>query len=62
MFFFFFCEIMPVDSADTLRVKDFVEIALSHSVSKKNTLLSLRQRFKMAAKSGVKMIFGKSHQ
>ena len=31
---FFFCKIMPVDSADTLWVKNFVEIALSRSVSR----------------------------
>ena len=45
-----FCEIMPVDSADTLRVKIFVEIALSRSVSEINAFLRFMQKFKMAAK------------
>ena len=31
-----FCEMLPVDSADTLGVKNFVEIALSRSVSEIN--------------------------
>ena len=31
-----FCEMSPVDSADTLGVKNFVEIALSRSVSEIN--------------------------
>ena len=57
-----FCEKSPADSANTLRVKNFVEIALSHSVSNINTFLHLRQKFKMAAKSGGKTIFGKSYQ
>ena len=43
----------PVDSVDTLRVKNFVEITLSRSVSKINTFfLPFTQKFKMAAKSG----------
>ena len=53
---------LPVDSADTLRVKNFVEIALSRSVSKTNWFLHLTQKFKMAAKIGGKMIFAKSYQ
>ena len=44
-----FCEKLLVDSADTLRVKNFVEIALSHSVSDINAFLHLTQKFKMAA-------------
>ena len=51
-----------LDSADTLWVKNFVEIALSHSVSEINPYLRLMQKFKMATKSGGKMIFGKSRQ
>ena len=58
----FFCEIMPVDSVDTLWVKNFVEIALSRSVSEINMLLHFTQKFKMAAKSGGKTIFEKSRQ
>ena len=53
---------MPVDSADTLWVKNFVEIALSRSVSEINMFLHFTQKFKMAAKSGGKMIFEKSRQ
>ena len=54
--------IMPVDSADILRVKNFVEIALSCTVSEINTFLHLMQKFKMAAKSGGKAIFVKGRQ
>ena len=53
------CEKLPVDPADTLWVKNFDEIALSRSVSEINTFLRLRQKFKMAAKSGGKTILGK---
>ena len=59
---FFFCEIMPVDSADTVRVKNFVEIAQFRSVSEINTFLHFTQKFKTAAKSGGKTIFEKSRQ
>ena len=52
-----FCEKSPVDSADTLGVKNFVEIALSRSVSEISAYLCLTQKFKMAAKSGGKMFF-----
>ena len=52
----------PVDSADTLWIKNFVEIALSHSISKINTFFCFTQKFKMAAKSGGKTIFAKTHQ
>ena len=54
-----FCEKSPVDSADTLRVKNFIKIALSRSVSKINAFLCLTQKFKMAAKSGGKTFFAK---
>ena len=40
----FFCKIMPLDSADTLWVKNFVEIALSRSVSEINTFLHFTQK------------------
>ena len=41
-----FCEEkFPVDSADTLRIKNFVKIALSHSVSEINAFLRLTQKF-----------------
>ena len=51
-----FGEKSPVDSADAVWVKTFVE---SRSVSKTNIFLHLTQKFKMAAKSGGKTIFGK---
>ena len=54
---FFFCEIMPVDSADTLGVKHFVGNALSRLI---NTFSYFTQKFKMAAKSGGKTMFEKS--
>ena len=54
-----FCEIMPVDSADTLRVKNFVEIAPSHFISKINTFLHFTQKFKMAPKSDGKQFLSK---
>ena len=37
-------------------VKNFIENALSRSVSKINAILCFTQKFKMAAKSGGKMI------
>ena len=57
-----FYEKSPADSADTIGVKNFVEITLSRSVSEINVFLCLTQKFKMAAKSGRKTIFGKSRQ
>ena len=50
-----------VDSADILRVKNLVEIALSRTVSEINAFLRFTKKFKMA-KHGGKTIFGKSHQ
>ena len=44
-----FCEMSPVDTADTLGVKNFVKFALSHSVSEINVFVRFTQRFKMAA-------------
>ena len=52
----------PVDSGDTLAIKNFNEIALSHIVSEINAFLHFTQKFKMATKNGGKMIFGKIHQ
>ena len=49
-----------IDSADTLWAKNFVEIALSRSVSEINTFLHFTQKFKMAAKSGGKTLFCKT--
>ena len=50
---------MPVDSADILRIKNFIEIALSHTVSE---IMYFMQKFKMATKNGGKMIFGNTCQ
>ena len=47
-----FLEKLPVDSAYTLQVKNFIEIALSRTVCKTNALLGFTQKFKMAAKNG----------
>ena len=52
----------PVDSPDTLQIKTFAEITLSRTVYEINGFLYLTQKFKMAAKSGRKVIFGKSRQ
>ena len=52
----------PVDSADTLGVKNFVEIAMSHSISEINGFLRFTQKFKMAAERVRKTIFTKSRQ
>ena len=57
-----FWEKLAVDSAATLLVKNFAEIALSRSVIKTNMFLRLTQKFKMAAKNSGKMIFAKSYQ
>ena len=57
-----FCEKLPVDSAATLWIKNFVQIALSRSVSEINVFLRLTQKFKMAAKSGGKTFFEMSRQ
>ena len=57
-----FCKMSPVHSADTLWVQNFVEIALSHTISGMNVLLRFTQKFKMAAKSGEKRVLRKSRQ
>ena len=58
----YFWEKSPVDSADTLGVKTFDEIVLSRTVSEINAFMCFTQKFKMAAKNGGKMIYGKCHQ
>ena len=50
----------PVDSAYAPWAKNFVEIVRSHTVSEINVLWCFRQKFKMVAKYGRKMIFAKS--
>ena len=54
-----FCKKSCSSPADTLWVKNFVKIALSHSVSKINTFLHLTQEFKMAAKKWLENNFCK---
>ena len=48
----------PVDSADTLWVKNYVKITLSHSVSEINTFFA----FYAEIQNGRQTIFGKSRQ
>ena len=55
-------QLRGLDSADTLCDKNFVEIALSCTVTEINASLRLTQKFKMAAESGGKTIFAKSRQ
>ena len=45
-----------------LGVKNFDQIAISHTVSQINAFLHFTQKFKMAAKNGRKTIFGKTCQ
>ena len=54
-----FCKMSPIDTADILHVKNFIEITPSHSVSDINRFLRLTQKFNMASKSGRKTIFRK---
>ena len=54
-----FCKTWPVDSADTLWVKHFVEIALFHSVSEINTFLHFRRNSRWLPKVVGKRFFGK---
>ena len=51
---------LPVASAYTLWVENFVEIAPSRTIFEINALLCFTQKFKIAAKSGRKAIFDKS--
>ena len=53
---------LPVDSAHTLGIKKFVEIALACSISKINVFLNFTQKFKMAPKSSGKTIVAKTCQ
>ena len=52
----------PVNSGDALAIKNFDQIAVSHTVSQINEFLRFMQKFKMAAKNGRKTIFGKTRQ
>ena len=54
-----FSEKSPVHSANTLQFKNFIEIALSHTVIKINTFFHYTQTFNMAIKNIGKTILGK---
>ena len=49
----------PQKSVDTPGVKNFIEIALSHTASEISAFLRFKQKFKMATKNGRKTILGK---
>ena len=59
---YIFWEKSPVESADTLRVKNFAEITLSRTISEINAFLCFMLNFKMAAKSGRKTFFEKNRK
>ena len=54
-----FWQYIADDSVCTLWVKNFVKMAVSHTVSKINAFLHFTQKFSMAVKNGGKIIFGK---
>ena len=53
---------LPGDISNTLGVNNFVEIALSHTVSKINVFLRFTQKFKMATKNCGKTKFEENYQ
>ena len=57
-----FGENLPVDSEDTLRVKNLIKIALACTVSEMNAFWRFMQKFKLAAKSGWETILAKTCQ
>ena len=57
-----FWEMSPVKSIYTLWIKNLVEIAVSSSIIEINGFLRFTQKFKMAAKTGEKTIFGENCQ
>ena len=58
----YFCEMLTVNSPDTLRVKNFIKIARSRTVAKINEFLCFTLNFKIAVKNGRKAIFVKCRQ
>ena len=52
----------PVHFADNMGVKNFVKIALSHTVIEINVLWRFMQKFKMSAKNDGKKFFGENYQ
>ena len=57
-----FCEKSPVDSADSLQVRNFVKITLSRTVSQINVFCMLCRNSRWPPKNGGKVIFAKCHQ
>ena len=57
-----FWEKLQVECPNTLLVKKFVKIALSRSVYEINTFLYLTKKFKMAAKTGLKLYYVIAYQ
>ena len=57
---FFFGKKVAHDPAYIMPVENFVEIAVSCTVSEINTILCFTYTFKMAAKNGVKPFFAKT--
>ena len=57
-----FCEKSPVDSADNLQVRDFVEITLSQMVFQINLFCILRRNARWPPKNGGKVIIEKCRQ
>ena len=57
-----FWEKLPVDSAYTVRVKNFVKINLSHTVFKIMRFCILPKNSRWPPKNGVKVIFAKCRQ
>ena len=55
----FFCKKSPVDSADTVRVKNFIEISLSCSVSEINAFFLFYANSRWPPKVAGKRFFGK---
>ena len=55
----YFWEKSPAHSADTLWVKNFIEITLSSTVSAINAFLRFTLKFKIPAKNGGKKTLGK---
>ena len=57
-----FCDKSPIESAETLRIKNFGEITLALSVSKINSFLHFMKKFKIASKSVSRKILAKTCQ
>ena len=56
------CNVHPQYTLDNLGVENFNEITLSRTNKEIEAFLHFMQKFKMAAKTGLTVIFVKSHQ